>query len=490
MSHSDAPAHRSDLREIARRAMIERDLLPDFNPAEKAEADRLREADPTPDVRDLRGRLWCSIDNDDTRDLDQLSVGERAPDGKAIRIFVAVADVDVLVPASSVLDGHASHNTTSVYTAAQVFPMLPERLSTDLTSLGEGQDRLAVVVEMTVEEDGTVSASDLYRAVVHNRAHLTYHEVAAWLEQGAPVPRAIASVPGLEELVRLQDEAACRLRTRRHERGALSFDNRQVRPVFDGDTVRDLAEEKQDRATELIEDFMIAANSATAEFLEKRKLPSLRRVVRSPKRWPRIVEIAAGLHEQLPAEPDSLALAHFLDRRRQADPLGFPELSLSVIKLLGRGEYVADFPGQVPPGHFGLATEDYTHSTAPNRRYPDLVTQRLLKAALAGAPCPYTNEQLTAIAEQCTRKEDDANRVERQVGKSAAALLLSRRIGESFDGVITGASGQGTWVRVFHPPVEGRIEHGFEGLDVGDRVRVRLVSTDVERGFIDFVRVR
>jgi VacB/RNase II family 3'-5' exoribonuclease len=367
--------------------------------------------------------------------------------------------------------------------------MLPERLSTDLTSLVEGEDRLAMVVDMTVEKDGSVSASDLYRGIVRNRARLTYHEVAAWIEHGAQVPHAIAAVPGLEELMRLQDEAACRLRTRRHERGALSFDNRQVRPIFDGDTVRDLAEERQDRATELIEDFMIAANSATAELLEKRNLPSLRRIVRTPKRWPRIVEIAAALHEHLPAEPDSLALAGFLDRRRKADPEGFPELSLSVIKLLGRGEYVADFPGQPAPGHFGLATEDYTHSTAPNRRYPDLITQRLLKAALGGKPSPYSAEELAAIAEQCTRKEDDANRVERQVGKSAAALLLSHRIGETFDGVVTGAGEKGTWARVFHPPVEGRIEHGSQGLDVGDRVRLRLVSTDVERGFIDFVRI-
>lgn len=482
----------TDLDEIARRAMVERGLLPDFPPAVVAETAGLRangrfaglKGAP---IQDLRELPWCSIDNDDTRDLDQLSVAERhGSDSGAVRVLVAVADVDELVPRDSAIDRHASHNTTSVYTPARIFPMIPERLSTDLTSLREKDDRLTVVVEMHVEEDGSISRSNVFRAAVHNKAKLTYDGVAAWLEGQGPLPKKAARVPGLDRLLRLQDEAAGRLRERRHERGALRFETVRSRPVVEDGVVRGFEDDLRNRAKELIQDFMIAANGVMASFLEERGFPSIRRMVRSPSRWPRIVELAAGLGEPLPPDPDSAALARFLDRRREADPDAYPELSISVLKLMGAGEYTVDLPGQPAPGHFGLAAENYTHATAPNRRYPDLITQRLLKAALAGDPAPYQATELEELARHCTRKEDDARRVERQVNKSAAALLLADRIGEELDAVVTGVTPKGTWIRTCRHPVEGKLTGSCEGLDVGDRVRVRLMAVDVERGFLDF----
>lgn len=471
--------------------MQDRGLDPDFPPDAQAEAESLSSParDALPGTRDLRQLLWSSIDNDDSRDLDQLEVAEALP-GDAIRIYVAIADVDALVRLGSAIDHHAEVNTTSVYTAAQIFPMLPEKLSTGLTSLNEGEDRLAVVIEMTVAADGTLTGSNLYPGWVHNHCKLAYDAVAAWLDGEGPMPPRMAAVPGVDAQVRLQDQAAARLRQQRHEHGALDLETSEARPVLVDGEVTDLKEEKQNRAKKLIEDFMVAANGVTARFLDQHGLPSLRRVVRTPKRWDRIVQLAAGLGGHLPAEPDARPLNEFLERRRQEDPQGFPELSLSVIKLLGPGEYAVDPPGGDPPGHFGLAVKDYTHATAPNRRYPDLITQRLLKSAFSGQAAPYSMDELAELAEHCTKQEDAAQKVERQVRKSAAALLLERRVGESFDGVVTGASDKGTWVRTFHPVVEGRVERGFEGLDVGDRVRVRLLSTDVERGFIDFARER
>lgn len=467
--------------------MQERGLEPEFPPEALAEAERLEPAKPGDGgdaARDLRELPWFSIDNDDTRDLDQLTVAERV-DG-AIRLRVAVADVDALVRQGSALDDHARTNTTSVYTAARVFPMIPERLSTGLTSMNPGEDRLAMVIEMVMSSDGSLAKVDIFPAFVHNHAKLTYNAVAAWLDGEGPAP--FEAPPALGEQIRLQDEAAESLRRRRSERGALEFEMPEAKPVFSGDAVVGLEEDRRNRAKELIQDFMIAANSATAGFLEERRYPSLRRVVRTPKRWPRIVEIARALGQSLPEEPDSPALAAFLTGRRRVDPESFPELSTAVVKLLGSGEYVVDLPERPAPGHFGLATGDYTHATAPNRRYPDLITHRLLKAALAGRPSPYSPEDLEELARHCTRKEDDATKVERLVRKAAAALLLSGRIGERFDAVVTGASEKGTWVRLLRPPVEGRLERGFQGLDVGDRVRVRLTGTNVGRGFIDFVR--
>jgi VacB/RNase II family 3'-5' exoribonuclease len=484
-------AGRRQLSDIARRAMLQRGLLPDFSPSVLAETKAISEAasETAPSIRDLRRLLWASIDNDDSRDLDQLSFAEPLAGG-AVKVLVAVADVTASVRSGSAIDGHARTNTTSVYTAAQVFPMLPEKLSTDLTSLGEGQERLAIVMEMVVDADGAVGESDVYRAVVLNRAQLAYDGVAAWLEGKAPAPSRLSAVPGLDEQLRLQDRVAQAMKGLRHERGALSLLTREPRAVFDGDVLADLRPDEKNRAMELIEDFMIAANGATAKYLAGKGFASLRRVLRSPERWGRIVTLAAGSHERLPGEPDARALEAFLTRRRQADPLRFPDLSLAVIKLLGSGEYALELPGQRSDGHFGLAVRDYTHSTAPNRRYPDLATQRLLKAALAGLPAPYSNDELDALARHCTSQEDNAAKVERQVRKSAAALLLASRVGDRFDAMVTGASEKGTWVRILEPPVEGRVVDGFEGLDVGDRLQVKLVSTDVERGFIDFVRAR
>jgi exoribonuclease-2 len=367
--------------------------------------------------------------------------------------------------------------------------MLPERLSTDLTSLGQDADRLAIVIEVAVDGAGAGSASNVYRAAVRNKAKLAYPSVGAWLEGRGGMPPAIGAVPGLADNLRLQDQVAQRLRAGRHEQGALELETVEVRARLEGDAVVGLAREERNRAKELIEDFMIAANGVIARFLAGHDFPIMRRVVRSPERWQRIVDIAQHLGERLPSEPDAKALQEFLLRRRRADAMRFPDLSLAVIKLLGRGEYVASFPDQEVSGHFGLAVSDYTHSTAPNRRYPDLVTQRLIKAALAGAKVPYDRPQLEALATRCTQKEDDAQKVERLVRKAAAACLLSEQIGGEFDGLVTGASPKGTWARIFDPPAEGRIERGQEGLDVGDPVRVKLIHTDPEHGFIDFARV-
>ena len=481
---------RALLLRVARAAMIARGLEPDFPAAALAEAQRL--AGPGgpygAEMKDLRALPWCSIDNDDSRDLDQLTVAAALPGG-GTRVLVAVADVSASVAPDSALDAHAGTNTTSVYTPPQIFPMLPERLSTDLTSLGQDADRPAIVIETVVDGAGANDTSDVYRAVVRNRAKLAYSSVGAWLEDKGGMPAPMGAVPGLADNLKLQDAAAQRLRARRHEGGALELETLEVRARFEGDTVSGLDAEERNRAKELIEDFMIASNGVIARFLATRRFPVMRRVVRSPERWQRIVEIALALGERLPATPDAKALHDFLVRRRAADALRFPDLSLAVIKLMGRGEYVASFPDEEVTGHFGLAVSDYTHSTAPNRRYPDLITQRLLKAALAKQAVPYGREEIEALATRCTIKEDAAQKVERLLRKAAAACLLSDRIGNEYDGIVTGASDKGTWARIFDPPVEGRIEQGARGLDVGDRVRVKLIHTDPEHGFIDFARI-
>jgi len=492
-----ANQHRDILQRIAQRAMLERGLLPTFPEAAAAEVQRIQAAPDATDlsgadpatIRDLRDLLWASIDNDDSRDLDQLTVAERLP-ADAIKIRVAVADVDALVADGSAIDGHARHNTTSVYTAGGIFPMLPEKLSTDLTSLNPDEDRLAVVVEYVVAVDGTVQASDIYRARVRNRAKLAYNSVAAWLDGRAAMPKRVEALGGLADNLREQDRAAERLKHLRHLQGALSLETIHARPAFEGETLRGLDIEEKNRAKEIIEDFMIAANGVSARYLAARGFPSIRRVVRSPRRWERIVELAREHGTDLPADADSVALDAFLQKQRAADPARFPDLSLAIVKLMGAGEYVAEQPGATAPGHFGLAVKDYTHSTAPNRRYPDLVTQRLLKAAVAGRPTPHDYGELDVLARHFTTQEDAANKVERQVGKSAAALLLQSRVGEQFDALVTGASAKGTWARVLTLPVEGRVVRGFEGVDVGAKIRVQLTSVDVERGFIDFKRVQ
>jgi ribonuclease R len=486
---ADRP-HRAILRSIAHRVMLERGLVPDLPPAALAELDRIHgPATRTGDgTRDLRALPWCSIDNDDSRDLDQLTVAEALPGG-GTKVLVAIADVDAVVTKGTALDDHARQNTTSVYTAAEVFSMLPEKLSTDLTSLNPDCDRLAIVIEMVLGGDGSLVRSDLYEATVRNRAKLAYNGVAAWLEGTGPRPDGIGTVDGLAENLRLQDRVAQQLKALRHQHGALDLETIETRAVFDGDALTDLEADTGNRAKDIIEDFMIAANGVTARYLGARHLPSLRRVVRVPKRWDRIVELAAEQGSTLPKDADAKALNRFLVSAKAADPLRFPDLSLSVIKLLGAGEYVVELPGGDVAGHFGLAVKDYTHSTAPNRRFPDVITQRLLKAALAGRALPYANDELAALARHCTEAEDAAKKVERQVEKSAAAMVLEARIGEQFDAIITGASDKGTWVRLLRPPVEGRLESGGAGMDVGHRLRVRLVRTDVERGYIDFEKV-
>jgi VacB/RNase II family 3'-5' exoribonuclease len=479
------------LERIAYRVMKERGFLPDFSRNALKELEKMQQVDwgAASSMKDLRQLLWASIDNDDSLDLDQLTVAETLSD-KRVKILVAVADVDGLVRKNSAIDEHARQNTTSVYTAGKTFPMLPEKLSTDLTSLNYHEDRPAIVVEMVIGDAGEMHTSDIYRALVRNRAKLFYHSVGAWLEGKGPLPEAVAVVPGLAENLRVQDRVAQQLKVLRHEQGALDLQTLEARAVFAGGEIQDLQVDVQNRAKEIIEDFMIAANGVTARFLHEKKVPALRRMVRSPKRWGRIVEIAAQRNSRLPQEPDSSALASFLVAQKAADPFRFPDLSLSIIKLLGPGEYVVESPEAVVPGHFGLAVKDYTHSTAPNRRFPDLITQRILKAALARSPVSYSREELVGLARHCTEKEDDANKVERLVAKSAAAMLLASRIGEKFDAICTGAADKGTWVRIFHPPIEGRLLYGYEGVDVGSRLRVQLTHTDIEKGFIDFKKVR
>jgi exoribonuclease-2 len=483
-----ALTHYARLVSIAHRAMLERGLQPDF-PAGALEQLR-RIAGPAaaaPELPDLSALPWCSIDNDDSRDLDQLSVSE-APGENRTRILVAVADVDEVVARGTPIDEHARTNTTSVYTAGGTFPMLPELLSTDLTSLNQAEERVAVVMDYFVEADGTLSAESVYRARVMNQAKLAYDATSAWLEGKAELPPAAARVKGLDAQLRAQDAAAARLRARRHAQGALDLTTIQPRALIEEGQVVGLVADEQNRGRILIEEFMVAANGVTARFLKARKLPSLRRVVRSPERWARIVTYAAQFGEKLPREPDSGALEAFLARRRAADPLRFPDVSLAVVKLMGRGEYVLEVPGEAPIGHFGLAVSDYAHSTAPNRRYPDLVTHRVLKSALSAGQPAYDRIELQRLAAHCSEQEDNANRVERQVRKSAAALFLQDRIGAQFDAVVTGASEKGTWVRALAPPVEGMLVRGAAGAAVGDRLHVKLLSVDVDKGFIDFAR--
>jgi VacB/RNase II family 3'-5' exoribonuclease len=479
--------HPDVLREVAHRAMLERGLQPDFSDAVTSELDRLpRAAAGDAQLRDLRALPWCSIDNDDSRDLDQLSVAQPAPGGAA-RILIAIADVSAAVAIGMAIDEHARVNTTSVYTAAQIFPMLPLPLSTDLTSLVQGETRSSLVIDMTIGADGALSGAEVYRALVVNHAKLAYNSVAAWLNGSAAAPPALAAA-GLEAQLRQQDAVAQKMKELRRRQGALNLVTLEAQAIYHDGTLADLRPDEDNRAKELIEYFMIAANGVVARFLEARGYPALRRILRQPERWPRIVALARELGSSLPPDPDARALSDFLSERQAAAPATFPDLSLSVVKLLGAGEYVLKLPGQPVSGHFGLAVADYTHATAPNRRFPDLITQRLLKAALAGEPSPYAPGALRALAAHCTVQEGNAAKVERQVRKSAAALLLQSRLGQQFEAIVTGASASGTWVRISTPLAEGRLVQGFDGLDVGDRVRVQLKHTDVLRGFIDFAR--
>jgi exoribonuclease-2 len=438
-------------------------------------------------VRDLRRLPWSSIDNDTSRDLDQLEVAEPQQDG-ATRLMVAIADVDAFVAKDSPIDRFAADQTTTVYTGVRNFPMLPEALSTDATSLLEAGDKLTLVVDFIISADGRVDSSSVYRAVVRNTAQLAYDEVGPWLDGRAPAPRKVAGAPGLDAQLRLQHRVAQALRTERHRHGALNLQTIETRPIVRNQEVVSLETQDKNSATALIEDFMIAVNEIIARLLESRNVSSIRRVVREPARWARIVALAASSGVRLPAAPDSKALNDFLLARARADPDRFPDLSLAVVKLMGPGEYVLERPGERGAGHFGLAIDDYTHSTAPNRRFADLVTQRLVKALLENAPPPYRDDALATIAANCTAKANAARKVEREMSKRIAAVALQRRIGQRFDAVVTGVTPHGTFVRIVDPHVEGLLARGQEGLDVGDRLPVTLMRTDVDRGFIDFAR--
>jgi VacB/RNase II family 3'-5' exoribonuclease len=478
-----------DLRAAAHQEMLREGFEPDFPPEVVREVGAIPGAAPVPaaGLRDLRGLLWSSIDNPESRDLDQVEYVERLPGGD-LKVLVAIADVDALVAAGSATDRHAAHNTTSVYCGVTMFPMLPERLSTGLTSLNEHADREAVVIEFVVARDGATGAPDVYRAAIRNAAQLDYPGVAGWLEATGPAPAKVAASAELAAQLKLQDGAAQALRGRRHLAGALDLETIEATPVASDGRVTDLALHRKNRATDLIEDFMIAANVTMATFLAQNGSASIRRVVRVPERWDRIVTLAGNLGEKLPATPSSEALGQFLSRRHQADPDHFPDLSLSVVKLMGPGVYALEQPGQPSEGHFGLAVQDYSHSTAPNRRYADLVTQRLLKACLGGGRPAYSSDELAGIATRCTAMEDAARKVERTTRKQAAAELLADRIGQSFDAIVTGKSPKGTFVRTLKPHAEGMVVRGQKGMDVGDRVTVRLVETNPARGFIDFAR--
>jgi VacB/RNase II family 3'-5' exoribonuclease len=479
-----------DLQAVAKDIVRQHGFEPDFPPAVGQQLAQLRANPPAitagPDVRDLSQLLWSSIDNDTSRDLDQIEVAERLSNGD-IKVLVGIADLDSFIAKGSAIDQHAAQETTTVYAGVRNFPMLPEELSTGRTSLLENQDRLSVVTEFVVDGDGHVKASDVYRAVVRNRAQLQYNSVGAWLEGTGAAPAKVAAFADLQKQLHLQDEAAQKLRKQRYDNGALNIESAELLPQILNEQVVGVVNQQKNHATELIEDFMIAVNGVVARMLEK--VSSLRRIVKQPERWDRIVQLAATYGEKLPAQPDSKALNNFLIKRKAADPDHFADLSLAVIKLIGPGEYVLERPGDAAPGHFGLAVQDYTHSTAPNRRFPDIVTQRLVKALLAGRPNPYSDSELSAIATNCTEKQDAARKVEREMSKRIAAVALQKRIGSLFDAIVTGVTPRGTFVRVLQPRVDGLLAQGQQGLDVGDKVRVKLIRTDVQHGYIDFARV-
>jgi VacB/RNase II family 3'-5' exoribonuclease len=478
-----------DLEAAAHREMLSQGFDPEFPPGagQQLAALKTRPApQPDPETRDLRHLLWSSIDNDSSRDLDQIEVAER--NGAGIRILIGVADVDADVEIGTPIDEHAASQTTTVYTGVETFPMLPEELSTGLTSLNENADRRAIVIELEAGADGSVSARSIYRALVRNRAQLTYNAVGSWLEGSGPAPGKIAADAGLEAQLKLQDEAALALRAQRHRLGALQFDRSEAEPTLSDGHVTGITVRRKNRATDLIENFMIAANEVMARTLKDAGVSAIRRVVRSPERWPRIVELAARYGERLPAEPDSGALNAFLVKRKAADEDHYEDLSVSILKLLGPGEYVLSRAGDAGEGHFGLAAHDYTHSTAPNRRFADMVTQRLIKALLDKRQAPYSDADLESAARNCTLKENAARKVERAMNKRVAAVALQSRVGERFSAVVTGVTPKGVFVRILNPPVEGRLMRGEQGVDVGDRLQVTLTGADPARGFIDFTR--
>jgi VacB/RNase II family 3'-5' exoribonuclease len=485
--HSNHAVH-FNLVNAAHAAMLQAGFQPDFPAGTETELEQIK-AEPVAQaadgVTDLRNLLWSSIDNDTSKDLDQIEWAEQLAGGQ-IRVLVGVADVDARVRRGTVIDKHAQFETTSVYTGVAVFPMLPTELSEGLSSLNENEDRAAIVIEFTIGEDGTASNGKAYRALVRNRAQLAYPGVGGWLEGKAQPPAKVAANADLAAQLKLQDAAAQRMTGSRYQHGALDLETIETRPLLITDQIVGIAPIQKNRATMLIEEFMIAANGVIARTFENAGAASIRRIVRTPKRWDRIVELAAGKGATLPADPDSKALNDFLVAQKRKDPDHFPDLSLAVVKLMGPGEYVLVKPNQPSPGHFGLAVQDYTHSTAPNRRFPDMVTQRLLKALLAHAQPPYSENELDSVAQRCTQMEDAARKVERDMQKRIAAVALHPRIGQTFQAIVTGVTDHGTFVRTLDPHAEGMVVQGAKGLDVGDRVTVKLVNTDPQRGYIDF----
>ena len=482
--------HREELARIAVGVMIVRGLEPDFSAAVREQLAQINGAavENNPLIRDLRDLPWCSIDNDDSLDLDQLTVLKKI-DEREYCLLVAIADVDALIKIGSPIDEHAFINTRSVYTSARIFPMLPVKLSTNLSSLNPGQDRLAMICEMHFTNEGILKKTEIYRANVRNQAQLAYDAISDWLEGGGQFPAAAKAVSGLDIQLKIQDELAQKLRVLRHESGSLEFDIFQPRASFIDNEISEIKQQPHNRARQLIEEFMIATNGCTSRFLERAGIYSMRRVVRSPEKWLRIVKVALEYGYSLPNEPDAQALESFLAKQHQQDPVGFPDLSLLIVKLMGSGEYIVEKPSSQPIGHFGLAVSDYMHSTAPNRRYPDIITMRLIKSVLAGEDPPYSVQELKSMALHCTLQEDASKKVERQLRKSEAALLLRSRIGQYFSGIVSGVNEKGTWIRIFDPPVEGRLIGEFDDYPVGHLIRVKLTSTHVERGFIDFAAV-
>ena len=472
-----------NLAQRARRALEDAGFEPDFPPEAAAEVRRAEKLVTSAD-RDLTHLLWSSIDNEESRDLDQVEYAEPGPQN-SIRLLLGIADVATYVAAGSAVDQRAAHNTVSLYTAGKTFHLLPEDLSTGRTSLNEGESRLAVIVEMLVQSDGEVVEPKVYRAKVKNQTKLTYEKVGAWLERNATIDE-LESLPGLKNQLELQTQASLRLMELRKRMGALTFSSYEARPITRNGQVVELKLNRPNRARDLIESFMVAANVATATFLKDRAFPIIERAVDAPERWDRIRQIASNFGHTLPEVPAPKPLSDFLAKRRLEDPTGFQDLSLTIVKLMGPGHYVVEHPTGPQSMHFGLALDDYSHSTAPNRRYADLIIQRLLFSAIDGKPRPYSDLELEQIAAHCTEREDTARKVERLMRKVAAAQLVERSVGQIFGAIVTGASPKGTYVRLLSPPVEGKVLRNYRGMEVGDRVRVKLIGVDADRGFIDF----
>ncbi|UUX93834.1 RNB domain-containing ribonuclease [Methanoplanus endosymbiosus] len=484
--------HRPDLKAIARDAMKSYGFAPRFPDQVIRESENISGRifpDNVTEAADLRHLLWSSIDNFDSKDLDQIEFCEEK-DGGIINVKVAIADVDCYVPKDSATDRYAAYNTTAVYTGVETFFMIPFKLCGNISSLLPGKDCQAVVAEYDILPDGDIEHVGVYRAVVSNKAKLIYEEVGNWIEKKGSIPDDVGSIPGLKDQILLQHKASLRLRKFRMQNGALDLETAEARPVMRGNDVSDIISMKQNEAHRIIEEFMVAANRTFAGFLMDAGVPMTHRVVKIPEKWDLICEVVAGYGVTLPDSPDSKALTEFLAGQRVSDPKTFPDLSLTIVKLLGHGEYVPYNPGDAPVGHFALAVPDYTHSTAPNRRYNDLIIQRIVKSVLDGKKVPYTPGELERLSVRMTDRDKASQKVERFMLKSAAAVLLSKSIGKVFDAIVTGASGRGTYVRIYDPPVEGRVMEGYEGLYVGRKVKVSLLMTDAYRGYIDFECLR